>query len=54
MTAIQEQPVRVRFLKIAAPNLIAWYMRGDSQHRNPVLVAVAQAVDQTFLCFLVE
>src|ERR1700677_2497072 len=46
MTAIQEQSLRMGFLKITAPDLIARYMRGNGQNRNAATMTVIQAIYQ--------
>ena len=44
--ALAEQLLRVRFLEIAAADLLPRDLRGDRQHRYPAAVGVEQAVDQ--------
>ena len=46
MTTLEKYPLRMRFLKIIAANLMARDMRCDSQDRNATAVTIIEAVDQ--------
>ncbi len=46
MTALREQMFRVRFLKISAPDFLAWDLRGNREHWNPAAVTIVETVDQ--------
>jgi hypothetical protein len=46
VAAILEQMLGMRFLKIAASDLIAGNLRRNRKHRHPVPLAIEQAVDE--------
>src|SRR5262249_47733800 len=46
MTAVDEQPFGVRFLKVPAADLAARYVRGNRQNGDAAAIAVVQPVDQ--------
>ena len=46
MTAVAEDPLRMRFLEVSAAQLTARDVRGDRQHRHAASLAVVQTVDQ--------
>jgi hypothetical protein len=46
MTALFEQVLRMRFLKILAPNLRAGNMRRDRQNRHSTPLTVIKTVDE--------
>jgi hypothetical protein len=46
VTALLEQLLRMRFLKVAEPDFRRRNMRGDGQYRLLVTVAIEQAIDQ--------
>ena len=46
MTAILEEVVRTRLLKIAASDLMAWNLRGNRKDRHTIAVAIEEAIDE--------